>query len=310
MRKERGITLIALVVTIVVLLILAVVSINVVFGDDGIFGTAKQAANQTANAAHFEANILGTELQTFVDQAVNGTGENGGGTTPETPNPTPTPDPTNPTLVSKVSVGDFVDYDAVLTKWSTTVASPTTTGTFGGYTQDTYKGTSVNSYTDTNGTTYKTTTSGWRVLSVDAATGVVKITTAGVPAQGYYGNSDSDRTAMISAMDTFANSNFVASGYATGAVNMKKTDTDSLGSNEDLQRNGSSYWLGTALTTYDSDGNYRLYAVDGNGGGVGYKFNSAYGVRPIVTLTTGLLTNDTKSTDVHGNSAWELILPE
>jgi len=72
MRNQKGITLVALVVTIVVLLILAAVSISITFGDDGIFGTAKDAANKTANAAHYEANILGSELQTFVDNAVNG----------------------------------------------------------------------------------------------------------------------------------------------------------------------------------------------------------------------------------------------
>jgi len=308
MRKNQGITLIALVVTIVVLLILAVVSINVVFGDDGIFGTAKQAANQTANAAHFEANVLGTELQTFVDEAVNGTGGNGGGTTPETPDPTPDlePEPAKPTLISKVSVGDFVNYDAVLGKWSSTVASPTTTGTFGGYTADTYKGTSINSYNNS----YKTTTNGWRVLSVDEATGVVRITTAGAPAQGYYGNSSSDRTAMISAMDTFANSNFVASGYATGAENMKKTDTDSLGSSNDLQNNGSYYWLGSANTASDSDGYYSLYNVSGHSGNVNNGCSIAFGVRPIVSLRSGILTNETKTTDVHGNSGWDLVLAE
>ena len=44
MRGNRGITLVALVVTIVIMLILAAISINLAFGDDGIFGTAKQAS--------------------------------------------------------------------------------------------------------------------------------------------------------------------------------------------------------------------------------------------------------------------------
>ena len=42
-KKEKGITLIALVVTIVVLIILATVSINAVLGQNGIIGKAKQA---------------------------------------------------------------------------------------------------------------------------------------------------------------------------------------------------------------------------------------------------------------------------
>ena len=46
-KTEKGITLVALVVTIVVLLILAGVSINAVVGDDGIIKKAKESANLT-----------------------------------------------------------------------------------------------------------------------------------------------------------------------------------------------------------------------------------------------------------------------
>ncbi len=45
--NENGITLIALVVTIVVLLILAGITITYVLADDGVFGTAKEAAVAT-----------------------------------------------------------------------------------------------------------------------------------------------------------------------------------------------------------------------------------------------------------------------
>lgn len=47
-RNERGITLVALVVTIVVLLILAGITITYVLSDNGIFGKAKDATIQTA----------------------------------------------------------------------------------------------------------------------------------------------------------------------------------------------------------------------------------------------------------------------
>ncbi len=49
-RKERGITLIALVVTIVVLLILAGITITMVLGEDGIIAQAKLAAEKTRDA--------------------------------------------------------------------------------------------------------------------------------------------------------------------------------------------------------------------------------------------------------------------
>lgn len=47
MKNQRGITLIALVVTIVVLLILAGITITYVMSEGGIFNTAKKAATET-----------------------------------------------------------------------------------------------------------------------------------------------------------------------------------------------------------------------------------------------------------------------
>lgn len=46
-KNERGITLVALVVTIVVLLILAGITIMYVMSDNGVFGQAKDAGSQT-----------------------------------------------------------------------------------------------------------------------------------------------------------------------------------------------------------------------------------------------------------------------
>ena len=47
MRKEKGITLIALIITIVILIILAGVSINLLIGKDGLIGRASNAKNDT-----------------------------------------------------------------------------------------------------------------------------------------------------------------------------------------------------------------------------------------------------------------------
>ena len=57
-RKEKGITLIALVITIIVLLILAGVSIAMLTGENGILTQAQNAKNRTEEAAANEANIL------------------------------------------------------------------------------------------------------------------------------------------------------------------------------------------------------------------------------------------------------------
>lgn len=58
-KKEKGITLVALVVTIVVLLILAGVSISLVLSNNGVINKAKDARTQYQNAANYEQNVLG-----------------------------------------------------------------------------------------------------------------------------------------------------------------------------------------------------------------------------------------------------------
>ena len=77
--KEKGITLIALVVTIAVLLILAGVSISALFGDSGIIDRAKDAQNRMNNAQESDLNAL-NDLDKWINNQVNGT--TGGDDTP------------------------------------------------------------------------------------------------------------------------------------------------------------------------------------------------------------------------------------
>ena len=58
-REEKGITLVALVVTIIVLIILAGVTLNIVLDQDGIINKAKQAAEDYENAQREEQELLG-----------------------------------------------------------------------------------------------------------------------------------------------------------------------------------------------------------------------------------------------------------
>ena len=58
-REEKGITLVALVVTIIVLIILAGVTLNIVLDNDGIINKAKQAADDYENAQREEQELLG-----------------------------------------------------------------------------------------------------------------------------------------------------------------------------------------------------------------------------------------------------------
>ena len=72
-KEEKGITLIALVVTIIVLIILAGVSINLVFGNLGIVTKAKEAKDLQTQAELNEQIALG-ELSNEMDKEINGTG--------------------------------------------------------------------------------------------------------------------------------------------------------------------------------------------------------------------------------------------
>ena len=103
--NQTGITLIALVVTIVVLLILAGVSLNAVFGQDGIIQKAKDAQNKMDQAVENDQKGI-NELSNWLDSKINGnSGGNttGGNTTGGDDNPS--------TTTTKIStlVGTVVD---------------------------------------------------------------------------------------------------------------------------------------------------------------------------------------------------------
>ena len=95
--NQTGITLIALVVTIVVLLILAGVSINALFSENGIIKRAQDAQNKMNNAQESDLNAL-NDLDKWINNQVNGI--TGGGTTGGDANPSTTPKIS--TLVGKV----------------------------------------------------------------------------------------------------------------------------------------------------------------------------------------------------------------
>ena len=78
MKKNKGITLVALVVTIVVLLILSGVSINLVLGNNGIIAKAKDAETKSAEAGQNDLkgmNVLVSEME----GALAGNGSTGSG---------------------------------------------------------------------------------------------------------------------------------------------------------------------------------------------------------------------------------------
>ena len=78
MKNNKGITLVALVVTIVVLLILAGVSINLVLGNNGIIAKAKDAETKSAEAS--QNDLIGmNELAQQLEEQINGSTGSGSG---------------------------------------------------------------------------------------------------------------------------------------------------------------------------------------------------------------------------------------
>jgi len=95
LKNKNGITLIALVVTIIVLIILAGVSISLVLGDNGIVTKAKEAKQNMQVAANEEQSSLAN-----LEVAIENEGGAGGGST-QTINPD----------LAKLKAGDYIKYD-------------------------------------------------------------------------------------------------------------------------------------------------------------------------------------------------------
>ena len=95
--NQTGITLIALVVTIVVLLILAGVSLNAIFSENGIIKRAQDAQNKMDQATQNDLDSI-NELNNWIDGKTNGT--TGGNTTGGDNTPTEKPLITDSSLTS------------------------------------------------------------------------------------------------------------------------------------------------------------------------------------------------------------------
>ena len=105
MKKEtNGITLIALVVTIVVLLILAGVSINMVLGQNGIVTKAKDARDKTEQAKQNDLASM-DQVVKDMDDILNDNGTSGGDDTP-----TETKTLVEAFNAGELKIGDYVEY--------------------------------------------------------------------------------------------------------------------------------------------------------------------------------------------------------
>ena len=147
----HGITLIALVVTIVVLLILSSVTISAIFSDNGIIKKAQEAANKTKEAVEREQAEL-NQLYNDLEDALNNS-----------------PDNTARTLVElydagELKIGDYVNYQNPTSGSYTSLGSKT-----GMDTEITDGGDPDQIFNVANNQLT------WRVLGKDEATGGIKL---------------------------------------------------------------------------------------------------------------------------------------
>ena len=110
--RQKGITLIALVVTIVVLIILATISILAVFGDNGIIARAQTAKDTHEKGKADETNTL-DDYASYIGNYLDGKGGSSGGGSDT---------PTNPTAGTTVSKPG---------KWTSTEVTPIADGNGG-----------------------------------------------------------------------------------------------------------------------------------------------------------------------------------
>ena len=98
--NTKGITLIALVITIIILIILAGVTINLTLGENGIFSKAEQAKENYMVVANEEKEAV-SNVEESIDELIGESGQK-----------------VNPDL-AKLKVGDYIKYDTGVTSVGT-----------------------------------------------------------------------------------------------------------------------------------------------------------------------------------------------
>ncbi len=125
--RQKGITLIALVVTIVVLIILATVSILAVFGDNGIIARAQTAKDTHEKGKADETNTL-DDYASYIGNYLDGKGgSSGGGITKPTEEIIVTVDGTDGIKLTKDNVADYLGK--VVKNYKPTATTVTVGGT-------------------------------------------------------------------------------------------------------------------------------------------------------------------------------------
>ena len=252
MKNQKGITLIALVVTIIVLIILVGVSINLVLGENGIVEKAKFAKEQTEQAKTNEEKSL-NETANYIEDIESG---NGGSSTP------------NPTLTTNdLPAGAYINYN-------TGVSS---VGTNGVVTcrvlYDTSSQYGLQIITDKNITNVTLGGSSWATGSVSYNNAITILNNeAGKYLNKAYA-TDARCVGSVPTLEnkTFINKNsetttnvkmsFIPTGWSTNDSGCKGSDTNYITDitqmgNINIRKTGENYWIASRIVDSNSSNYY------------------------------------------------------
>ena len=298
LKNTNGITLIALVVTIVVLLILAGVSINAVFGQDGIIQKAKDEQNRMDEATKNDLDSINS-LNEWIDGKINGT--TGSGETVEGQEgsllamyqKTQKENCDNAdgkcNDATHLHIGDYVDYKNPTS--GTAIVTSAETGVYG---KDSNGNATVNiTQTYTLSTTKNNVK--WRVLGIDSETGGIKLISADP--------IERDANADLSVMNTtVGNDPYLylkgAESYVYGPDSMNKVS--------EMYLNSTYATKARSVTMNDIDEitgittEAKIKEVDILGYGTEYNFDKHY--TPELWLQIGKKKDETKAITVKGTS--------
>ena len=289
---EKGITLVALVITIVILIILATVTINVAFGDGGLIEKAQQAKNLTEQATRNEQESLNSIMKQF-NEIMSGEGDienpNTNETTPDEP------EPEEPTVENTLKAGDYVTYPSaqgdiecrvlydstseygVQLITSACVGNDVTLG-------DSAFTTSMNSYNNAI-STLNSAAEAYNNSDYSTARCVGSNPTTPSAEAGYYTFTEFSSSYSGKLKDTDTN-------YETDYNQMESLEINDI---------DDRYWLASRLVRSSSNNSYfyvRSVITSGSvassglcgvysGGDAFANFNS-YGLRPVFTLKSGI----------------------
>ena len=276
--NQTGITLIALVVTIVVLLILAGVSLNAIFSENGIIKRAQDAQNKMDQATQNDLDSI-NELTNWLDNQVNGT--TGGGTTGGDANPSTTPKIS--TLVGAVVDKNTKAEDAygnkiTIPKGFKVVAH----GTVAGSATYTYSGDNIPAVQD--GIVIENGTDGNQFVWVPVGTIKNKNNTTNTITLGRYefdsntGALKSNTPVQVASVENCTNAVKISDGYQELSVfRAGNTATDSTAQNATARN------LKEFISTTLSNGGYYIARFEASG--TASKITSKYNQKVLVDIT-------------------------